>query len=237
MSEHLKAAPEILTTWTRTNLNSDDATDFPKSIFWMLFPDRSPHLMREHQITWLTSRFFGFLTRKQNSLTANDVKRWRHFKQRHIHDTHAHNLQCTCEGHQLLEEFGLHLLSLCTMKIRQRSESLCSRFTSEWVRVARRNPLVIILSHTQYSPGTICTYITRSALEGSTNSQLKCFVAHNTLRPIYRAELENWTIRERNRIIVVLVQARKEVIPRLSYYFCILCPCTCFTQLGSPVQP
>lgn len=144
----------------------------------MLFPDRSPHLMREHKITWLTSRFFGFLTRKQNSLTASDVKRWRHFGQRNIHDTHAHNLQCACEGQQLLEEFGLNLLSLCTMKIRQRNEAPCSRLTSVWVRVARRNPLAIILSHTQYSPRTICTYITRSVVERSTNSQLKCFVTH-----------------------------------------------------------
>ena len=91
----------------------------------------------------------------------------------------------------MLEEFGLNLLSLCTMKIRQRNEAPCSRLTSVWVRVARRNPLVI-------SPGKICTYITRSAVEGSTNSQLKCFVAHNTLRPIYRAELENSTKRKKS---------------------------------------
>lgn len=94
----------------------------------MLFPDRSPHLMREHKITWLTSRFFGFLTRKQNSLTASDVKRWRHFEQRHIHDTHAHNLQCTCEGQQLLEEF----VWICSVFVRWRLDREMSPPVQGW---------------------------------------------------------------------------------------------------------
>ena len=56
---------------TKHYLHSNNATDFPKCILWMLLSDGGPHLMRKHKVTRLASGLLGFLTENKNELATH----------------------------------------------------------------------------------------------------------------------------------------------------------------------